>query len=156
MLAPFIKYLEKNNLVEFDILEDTEECLQNRLKIQKYAFLAKHFGLDLPFKHEIYLYGPYSTSLTEKFYELAENPELYDATEQLQTSFQSQDFLGLVQGKDLDWLETATTMMARNKDIKERDALVENIEYIKGGFSQEFITDVLVDLEDRNLLKLYD
>ena len=155
MLASFIKYLEKNDLVEFDILEDTEACLQNRIKIQMYAFLAKRLGLDLPFKHEIYLFGPYSTSMTDKYYELAENRKrLYDPIKPMsKTSFNSKDFLRLVQDKNLDWLEMAATLINKNKSITQRDDLLENAESTTNGVTRRFITGVLNYLIDVGLVK---
>ena len=153
LLSQFIKYLEENKLIEFEILGDTESCFQNRFKIQKYVFLAKRFGLELPFEHDIYLYGPYSQSLISECYVLANNrKELYDAVDAvLPESFQSQNFLNLIQDKNTDWLEIATTLMNKNH-ITNREDLVENVENTKNGFTREFISGVLDDLSNTNLV----
>ena len=37
-LASFIKFLEEKRLVKFDIDEDSDECFENRLKLQKYVY----------------------------------------------------------------------------------------------------------------------
>lgn len=60
VLGSFIKFLESKGLVEFDIVGDSDECFVNRVKLQKYVYIAQRFGLELPYKHSIYLYGPYS------------------------------------------------------------------------------------------------
>ncbi len=153
MLSQFIKYLEEHKLIEFEILGDTESCFQNRFKIQKYAFLAKRFGLELPFEHSMYLYGPYSQSLTLEYYTLANNrKELYDTVDAvLPESFQSRDFLNLIQDKNTDWLEIATTLMKKNHITKRKD-LVENVENTKNRFTREFISGVLDDLSNTHLV----
>ena len=155
MLAQFIKYLEKENLVIFDILGKDETHFRNRFRIQKYAFLAKRFGLDLPYQHSIYMYGPYSESLTNEYYALARDGRQYAAaTPDLPESFQREGFLDLVRGRSDGWLEIATSLISKTKRITQRDVLVENTEYTKVGFTFGFIEGVLRDLEETGLLKL--
>ena len=155
ILAQFIKYLEENKLLKFKILGNTEAHFKNRFKIQKYVFLAKYYGLNLPFKHDMYLYGPYSRSLIEKSYELANNSEkLYKPVKPLpKTSFDDEGFIHLVKDKNNDWLEIATTLIDRNRTIAQRDSLLENIENTKNGFTRKFIANVLNDLKNINLVK---
>ena len=155
MLAQFIKYLEKENLVVFDILGEGETHFRNRFRIQKYAFLAKRFGLDLPYRHSLYMYGPYSRSLTNEYYALARDAKQYAvATPDLPESFRKDSFLDLVRDRNDGWLEIAATLISKNKRIPQRDVLVENTEYTKVGFTSGFIAGVLHDLEDTGLLKL--
>ena len=151
----FIKYLEKENLVVFDILGEDETHFRNRFRIQKYAFLAKRFGLDLPYQHGIYLYGPYSESLITDCYALARDGRQYAAaTPDLPESFRREDFLDLVRGRNDDWLEITTTLISKNKRIPQGDVLVEDTEYTKAEFTSDLVTGVLHDLEDTGLLKL--
>ena len=154
-LAEFVSYLENNKLIEFRILEEGEIGFQNRFKIQKYTFLAQRFGLKFPYQHSIYLYGPYSTLLAREYYDLAKNPKYYnDLVPILPESFRSADFLNLVRGKDASWLEIATTLIARNKTFTEENALVENVEKTKHGFSTAFIKYVLKDLYNCSLVSI--
>ena len=154
VLAQFIKYLESENLVKFDILREDDECFWNRFKIQKYTFLAMRFGLDLPYKHSMYLYGPYSSTLTDEYYSLAKNPKQYEATQsELPQQFRRDDFLSFVRSKNNGWLEIAATLLSKREFIPRRDDLVENTENTKVGFSREFIDEALRDLEGANLIK---
>ena len=154
MLAQFIKYLEKENLVIFDILGEDETHFRNRFRIQKYAFLAKCFGLDLPYRHSIYLYGPYSGSLTADYYALAKDGRQYAAAApDLPESFQKEGFLDLVRDRNDGWLEIAATLISKSEQIPQRDILVRNTEHTKGGFTSGFIAGVLHDLEGTGLLK---
>ena len=154
MLAPLIKYLEKEGLVEFDVQGDGERHFWNRFRIQKYAFLAKRFGLDLPYEHGMYLYGPHSRSLTKEYYSLARNSEKYEATRpELPEKFRSADFLEFAGGRNDDWLEMATTLLSKRKRIAGRDALLKNTENTKVGFTPEFIEETLRELEGEGLIQ---
>ena len=153
VLGSFIKFLEGKGLVEFDIVGDSDECFVNRVKLQKYVYIAQRFGLELPYKHSIYLYGPYSETLTDDYYRMAENPDLYEAAQaDLPSEFDQDGFLKAVRN-DARWLEIATTLMERNKEILVHDELVENVELIKHWATHERIEEVLNDLERHSLVK---
>ena len=47
-LANFIKFLENNDLMQFDIIGDGDERFSNRFRIQKCVFLAREMGLKAP------------------------------------------------------------------------------------------------------------
>ena len=154
VLPRFIKYLEKENLAEFDILGDGDSCFWNWFKIQKYAFLAKRFGLDLPYEHDIFLWGPHSQIMADECGDLAENRDRYDgARPELPQEFRSGEFLDFVRGRSNDWLEIATTLLAVREKIPKRDELVEITEDGKIGFTREFIDGTLRDLEGANLIQ---
>lgn len=153
VLGSFIKFLESKGLVEFDIVGDSDECFVNRVKLQKYVYIAQRFGLELPYKHSIYLYGPYSKTLKDDYYRMAENPDLYEAAQaDLPSEFDQDGFLKAVRN-DARWLEIATTLMERNKEIPVHDELVENVRPIKHWATRERIEEVLNDLERHNLVK---
>jgi len=155
-LAQFIKYLEDNDLVRFEIIGDGEECFENRLRIQKYVFLAKHYGMSLPFRHNMYLYGPYSRSLTRAYYRIAEKrANLYDpVAPTLPKEFRSGDFLNDVGDKSTDWLEVATTLMDRKSTFPKKKPLIENVHDTKIGFTRKFISSVLEDLLRLGLVRI--
>ena len=153
VLGSFIKFLENKGLVEFDIVGDSDECFVNRVKLQKYVYIAQRLGLKLPYKHSIYLYGPYSKTLKADYYRMAENPDLYEAAQSdLPSEFDQDGFLKAVRN-DARWLEIATTLMERNKEILVHDELVENVRPIKHWATRERIEEVLNDLEMHNLVK---
>lgn len=154
ILLRFIKYLEREKLAELDILGDGDSCFWNRFKIQKYAFLAKRFGLDLPYEHDIYLWGPHSQIMSAECRGLAENGDRYDeAGSELPPQFRSGEFLDFVRNRSNEWLEIAATLLAVREDIPKRDELVEITEDGKIGITREFIDGTLRDLEGANLIK---
>ena len=154
VLPRFVKYLEREKLAELDILGDGDACFWNRFKIQKYAFLAKRFGLDMPYEHDIYLWGPHSQIMADECWDLAENRDRYDgARPELPREFRSGEFLDLVRGRSNGWLEVAATLLAVRKDIPKRDELVEITEDGKIGFTREFIDATLRDLEGAGLIE---
>lgn len=77
-MASFIKFLEGEELLKFDIVRDSEE----------YAYIAQRCGLETPYKHSIYLYGPYSKTLASHYEDMIEDPRLYsDASPDLPPEF---------------------------------------------------------------------
>ena len=72
----------------------------------------------------------------------------------LSKSFQSEEFLDFVKGKDDDWLENATTLIKRSKPIPKRDDLIPNVKWSVNGFSIEYITSVLDDLQTAHVIDL--
>jgi len=118
-LASFIKALENAGIYEFEIDE-----FYNRLKLQKFVFLARSFGIaDLDYPYNMYLRGPYSPSLADDYYELAdaENWEKYVDKRYVAKIERSKDFekfVKLVKGRDSTWLEVAATMVGFWKHLK--------------------------------------
>ena len=155
VLANFIRFLETNGLVTFDILGDGEEEFVNRFKIQKYVYLAKRFGLDVPYMHGMYLRGPYSKTLAKAYYGIANNPQEYGRADgSLDEGFDGEGFLNAVYSKEKDWLEVAATLIDRNGQFKDRNGLVENVMLFKEKFGRKFMFQVLDDLEKVGLVKL--
>jgi uncharacterized protein YwgA len=150
----FIKFLENNHLLMFNVLEDNEKSFVNRLKIQKYTYLAKYYGLDLGYSHSMYKRGPYSPSLAITYYDLAKNPKSYEieAKKSLPKSFDATDFLSLVKGKDVAWLEIATTILDQKERFNNETELVKHVELIKCDYKLSFIKSVLKDLKSKKLV----
>ncbi|MDE0091241.1 MAG: hypothetical protein OXP12_07840 [Thaumarchaeota archaeon] len=156
MLEGFMAYLEKNGLVEFDMRnEDDSDFISSTNRLQWYVFLAKRFGLDMHYEYDMYFDGPQSRTLMGDYLKYAENhtgsPDGRMTTAQivirLPESFRSAEFLDFVRGRDDDWLEIATTLIKRSKPIPKRDNLIRNVEWTTNGFSIEYITSVLDDLQ---------
>ena len=72
----------------------------------------------------------------------------------LPESFRSEEFLNLVKCRSDDWLEIATTLISRSTTISNRKDLIENIEWTTNGFSIEYITNVLDDLQSAHVINL--
>ncbi len=162
MLEGFMAYLEENRLVEFDMRNEGESGFNSRHRLQRYVFLAKHFGLDMHYEYDMYLYGPQSRALMGDYIRYTENhagsPDGRMATAQimirLPESFRSEEFLDFVRGRDDDWLEIATTLIKRSKPIPRRDNLIRNVEWTTNGFSIEYITSVLDELQASRMIDL--
>lgn len=153
-LKGFIGFLVDQGLMEFDILDDGDKQFNNRLKLQKYVFLAMRFGMPFHYRYDIYLYGPFSNGLAADYYALARDSgqdSRYPAA--IPGEFRKDDFMKSIRN-DPDWLETATTLIDMSERTKGRTALLEKVCRIKYGFSEKFITDVLNDLETHSLVSI--
>ena len=153
-LARFIQFLEDKNLVRFDIDGEGERQFENRFLIQKYVFLAKKFGLDLPYDYDIYTCGPYSSALTKTYYSMARNGNVYlladDAS--LGASFDAVGFLEAVRDKDKRWLEIATTLIDCRELYQNREELVEITKHMRGDEADLRVSKTLSDLEALRIL----
>ena len=150
-LAEFIRFLEDHNLIEFDVIGNGDRQSINRLKLQKYVFLAKHFGMPFRYRYGPYLYGPYSSELAADYYALARNSGQYSRSSANLDGFRKDNFLKAIRN-DPHWLEIATTIIDKNESTKERTNLVEKVCHIKSQFDKKFITGVLDDLEAHRLV----
>jgi uncharacterized protein YwgA len=173
-LAHFLKYLEEHNLIDFSVIcaEDYESdailydddydpevdpVYINEKKIQKYVFIGKRFGLDVPYKHSKLIFGPHSTSLTDDYVKISENhKEMYDdITLDLPKSFRSQEFLDFVNGKDIDWLEVSSSLIFWNEEHVPKDELVEVVRRTKAySYPIEYVSNILEEIKHYGLLKI--
>ena len=143
-LAGYIEFLFKNKLLTFNVLSDTDEGFESRLKIQKMVYLANFFGLDLGYKYSLYKYGPYSTRLAMDYYELAESPQKYEDEFEvlLPNTFDSDGFINCVDGKNKNWLEISTTLIEERTKFPSKSQLVTHVHKIKPRYTTEFIEQV--------------
>ena len=141
-LLEFVSYLAGKGMIDHSKLhDDTDEGLAARLATQKYAYLAKYFGLDLGYRPEMDLYGPYSTRLTqdcldmdlEKVAPVPAPPGLHE-----------KEFLSVVSGRSPDWLEVATTYMV-HKEFRG-DTTLEQLISMKPDHTPELIRAVHGDV----------
>ncbi|MGI0027086.1 MAG: hypothetical protein ACREAD_04515 [Nitrosopumilaceae archaeon] len=153
-VASFIKFLEDKGLLTFNVIGEDEESFVNRLKIQKYVFLAKYYGLNFGYGHSMYRYGPYSPSLAADYYKLAESSKMYntESKESLPKLFDSNNFMSLVKEKDTSWLEIATTLLDQKNRFENENELVKHVERIKCDYPISYIKGVLKDLKSKNLM----
>lgn len=154
-LATFIKLLDDRGFVDLDSIPNEDEVgFLNRLRTQKYVYLAKYYGLSLPFTYSIYRYGPYSSSLARAYYSLAVNGEQFnqECTVPLPNTFNQEKFLNLISDKDEAWLEIATTLLDQKSRFVDYDDLIGHVETIKCDYSVDYITHVLTNLIDEKLI----
>jgi uncharacterized protein YwgA len=154
-LASFIELLKDNGLLAFDVLGNDRENFVNRLKIQKYVFIAtKCFNLDFGYSYSLYRYGPYSPTLAEDYYELAENPKIFehDTNDPLPEKFDVNGFMELVSDEDENWLEIASTLLDQVSETSDVNELINRVSDIKVDYSPEYIASVLEDLVNHKLI----
>ena len=147
----FIDMLEENDLLEFDVIGDTDEHFENRLKLQKYVFLARYFGLDMGYNYSMYLYGPYSPGLAEDYFGLADDGLEYHKTP-LPDEFNYKEFRNVLYDRDSGWLEIASTLLALRESFSDREALLHRAINMKGHrFEIDRIQLILAELEKNKL-----
>ncbi len=152
-LGAFIRMLEDNDLLTFDVTGESEEQFENRLKLQKYVYLASYFDLDMGYRYSMYLRGPYSPGLAEDYYVLGDNRELYESLPNaLPDGFNERGFIELVNDKDSTWLEIAATLLRLRRSFTNRGYLLEKTVNMKGRFPRGVIASVMEELERRGML----
>lgn len=153
MLSSFIRFLEEGELLDFSTFN-----FDTRLRIQKYVYLSRRFGLEWEHSYNMYRYGPYSTSLAEEYYGLHKSGMPESATE-LPASFRINEFMNLVDGRSSGWLEIAATLidqriMFYTHGRLDGGKLVRHVESIKHDYTVDFINSVFNDLVEHNQLLL--
>ena len=151
-LKEFVNFLNDENLIEIDnIADDDDTGFNNRLRIQKYVFISKYFGLELSYVFNMHLRGPYSKDLSQDYYKLDAvndgNPNIFD-------SFNKEDFLRLVKGRSDEWLELAATILQKKGTVND-NVLLDNVAWGKPDFTGKQIEKTYDDLQCNNLLNLH-
>jgi uncharacterized protein YwgA len=133
-------------------LDLEKEDFSDRLIFQKSVLIAKRFGLDLGYKYDFYLRGPYSTQLAKDYFNM--KPDGSDSSRNLPASFREEEFKALIKGKNIDWFELAATIIGVwefNPRIDE-EHLLDHVKMLKGTrFQGEKIEQVYRDLKDRRV-----
>jgi uncharacterized protein YwgA len=170
IIAPFIKYLEEQKLLVFDVLDDDPDDLipsseydfdndpifDNEVKLQKYVYLAKRFGLDVPYKHTHLQNGPHSDSLADDYFFLAKHRALYDPIPaSIPKSFNSNDFLRFVKDRDRHWLEIAASLIFWSVECETKEELIEVVRRTKAyGYTIEYVSNILEEIKPYGLVKI--
>jgi uncharacterized protein YwgA len=139
ILSSFVKFLSEAGF-RFDL-----EDFDSRLKLQKYVFLARKFGLDLGYKFSMYIRGPYSPDLAQDYYNLPERGA------DIPDSFDRKGFLELVKGKDRAWLEAAATILMIYEDTGDLSWAIERTSELKPQ-KKERIEEIARDLDNAGLI----
>lgn len=171
-IKTFLNILRREGLLDVnkgnDIIADNDTALENRIKIQKYVYLAKYFNIDLEFDYatyNMYLYGPYSSTLAEEYYRLAEEgffesePSSYNSNNNDDNNNYPNlkrfiEFMKEDDRNNADWLEIASTALAFAKNHSKKETLLEHVAYVKWRFPKEYVRSVIEDLEKNSLLTL--
>ncbi len=156
-LQNFIEFLHQNKMITIhDLLRDDEIGLVNRLKLQKYVYLAQtslknNFG----YEYNIYNNGPYSPELANYYYEKmdlqATSLDLNKTEWTFDNDF-SQRFLELFKDKDVNWLEVATTLIDSTNYCENEQESLDQVYAIKSKYSSSFIDSTLDELKEKSLV----
>ena len=156
-LQNFIEFLHQNKMITIhDLLRDDEIGLVNRLKLQKYVYLAQtslknNFG----YEYNIYNNGPYSPELANYYYEKMDLQAAALDLNKTEWTFDndfSQRFLELFKDKDVNWLEVATTLIDSTNYCENEQESLDKVYAIKSKYSSSFIDSTLDELKEKSLV----
>ena len=146
-LGAFIRFLEN----------ELGREVEDRLKLQKYVFIADHFGLNSGYDFSMYVRGPYSPELAEDYLRASEMASINQSEAYLPSEFNKDEFIKFVRNKDKEWLEIATTVLAIYEYNKDRGISRDDIIKIAtsiGPWSKDRVEVVLDELLGANLICL--
>lgn len=154
-LCLFIKTLEDKGIMNFDILNDDSKSFDTRIRLQKYVYLAKHFGWDLGYNHSLYLHGPYSSTLADDYYAIAKSNRLskVDNNTVKEKTKTFANYLRFINKKDTEWLESAATLLSLSNYFKDRPCLLDRTMNMKDHIPKNTIKSALKTLEKLQLIK---
>jgi uncharacterized protein YwgA len=147
-LRAFLDVLEAEIGWQFDL-----HNFDDRLRLQKFVFLASAFGFDHPYSYGMHLRGPYSPPLAQDYYSDLTSIE---PDEDAVRTFDSDRFVQLVENRDTRWLEVAATLRAYvirlqakgiREDIDER-AIEKTME--EKDETRSFVEQVLDEMKKGN------
>lgn len=157
-LPAFIHTLEDKGLLEFNVLGDDGRSFQNRFMIQKYVYLARYFGLNMGYSFGMYLHGPYSSTLANDYYELAESEAIADMYGESiprdldLNGLDQSSFFHFVNKRVPEWLEAATTLLSLSQHIINKGRLIERTANMKEHIPEHTIESILGTLERNGLI----
>jgi uncharacterized protein YwgA len=156
-LLDFMCFLYDNKMIEIhDLLKEDEKGFINRLKLQKYIFLAQtslhnNFG----YEYNIYRNGPYSPELANFYYEKLDlNKITLDVKQKkwINDKIFTERFLTLFRDKEPDWLEVAATLIDSMNYCENEQESLNKVYAIKSMFSRDYIGNIWNELKDKSLL----
>ena len=156
-LQDFICFLHDNTMIDLnDLLKDNESGFINRLKLQKYVYLAQtslqnNFG----YEYNIYRNGPYSPALANYYYE---ELDLARASSDVKDNNWNNDknftdrFLTLFKDKEPEWLEVAATLIDSTNYCESEQESLNKVYVIKSMYGRNYIDDVWDELKQKELV----
>jgi uncharacterized protein YwgA len=141
-LAGFLKALEDKGVLSFN-----KNLFNNRLKVQKYVFIANEFGFGATYNYSLYIHGPYSSSLADDYYGIDNFQE--------KAALELDDrFVKLVKGKSEEWLELAATIIMIKKRYASitHDNLIGLVKTVKPYAERDCLKNIIDILEKNECL----
>lgn len=157
-LQDFMCFLQEYKLIDIqDLLRKDEIGCINRLKLQKYVYLAQTC-LNNNFGYEFCIYsnGPYSPELANYYYETMDtnsmNTIIINKKWKLDTHF-TKVFLDLFKDKELEWLVIASILIDSKNFFEDEQEILNKVYAIKSEYSKKYIGDVWNELKNKNLVQ---
>ena len=157
-LQDFMCFLQEHKLIDLqDLLRKDEIGCINRLKLQKYVYLAQTcLNNNFGYEFSIYSNGPYSPELANYYYETMDtnsiNASIISKKWKLDISF-TKGFLDLFKDKELEWLVIASILIDSKKYFEDEQEILNKVYAIKSEYSKKYIGDVWNELKNRNLVQ---
>jgi uncharacterized protein YwgA len=124
---------------------------QNRLILQKFVFLMRHFKIDLGYDFSLYLRGPYSPDLARDAFQVESWANVSKV--QFEDSKSEEQFNKCVlfiekKKTDTNWLEIQSTLSLIKQSHKNLsdEQVVDECKKIKTSFDKEYIKERLNEL----------
>ena len=144
-LSLFLKWMEKENLVNLNSINNDKDGKNSRFRIQKCMFIAQHLGLETKYKYERCLDGPMSTRLSEEYHSFAKENKPNASTTPFK--FDAADTCrDIMLSHSNEWLEIATTLMNIVSSETNKERLIERTYVLKFPYSKKYIRAVLDEL----------
>ncbi|MDQ2684394.1 MAG: hypothetical protein M3Y25_00955 [Thermoproteota archaeon] len=157
-LKDFMCFLHENKLVDLHSLLKKDElgCI-NRLKLQKYVYLAQTcLNNDFGYEYSVYNNGPYSPELANYYYEQLDVNRISADVKTRNWNYDNSfimRFLDLFKDKELEWLVIASTLIDSTKYFEDEQEILNKVYAIKSDYSRGFIDDVWNKLINKDLVQ---
>jgi uncharacterized protein YwgA len=158
-LKDFMCFLHENKLVDIhSVLRKDEIGSINRLKLQKYVYLAQTcINNNFGYEFSIYNNGPYSPELANYYYEKLDTSgidtdDVIKKNWKLDTGF-TKRFLDLFKDKELDWLVIASTLIDNTNYFEDEQEILNKVYAMKSDYSRDYIDDVWKELKNKEMVK---
>jgi len=157
-LQDFMCFLHENKLVDMgSLLRKDEIGSINRLKLQKYVYLAQTcLDNDFGYEFSIYNNGPYSPELANYYYEKLDT-SVIDTDEEIKKNWKldtnfAKKFLSLFKDKYLDWLVIASTLIDTTNYFEDEQEILNKVYVMKSDYSKNYINDVWKELKNKDMV----
>jgi uncharacterized protein YwgA len=156
-LEDFMCFLHESKLVDLhSVLRKDEIGSINRLKLQKYVYLAQTcLNNNFGYEFSIYNNGPYSPELANYYYEKLD-ASVIDADDIIQKNWKldgsfTKRFLDLFKDKELDWLVIASTLIDNTNYFENEQEILNKVYVMKSDYSKNYIDDVWKELKNKDM-----
>lgn len=61
-----------------DFFKDVKDSFKKRIEVQKLVYLLQIYGVDLGYRYNWYIRGPYCSELSDDAYDICHNSDLYE------------------------------------------------------------------------------